>query len=341
MTFLAGWKPKYDDPHVASVRFRCLTPLNELRRISFPIELYQPDRPYSVVIFSKLYDAANRALAAHLRAKGTCTILDLSDNHFYNPAGLAAYQRAAADIREMAQLVHRVVCCSAHLATVIQQNVDLKHAPVVVGDAVEEFDMPLTAPSPFAAAQGQPFRILWFGSHGSPNAPAGLEDLLRVQRHLAHAERTRRTELVVVSNNAEKFASVRDKLAVPARYVEWSEDAFPKELSRANLVVIPITPNPFTKCKSNNRLATALWYGIPAIADRIPAYDDLAPFCFLDDWEKGMAHALAHSRDLQVRTLAGSCYVRAQYNTRRIADDWRRIIKSAAAAAGTRPDVVS
>ncbi len=332
MSLLVGWKPKSEDPRVASVRFRCLTPLNALRAQGFPIELYKADRPYSIVIFSKLYDPANRKLADKLRAAGVRTILDLSDNHFYNPDDVPLYQTAAADMKEMARVVDAVICCSAHLAGVVKREAGLKTIPIVVGDAVETFNFPVDARSPFDPPRGVPFRIVWFGSHGSPNAPAGLEDLLRIKKHLENAERERSTELVVISNNHEKFKAIAEKIRVPSRYVEWEDAAFAKELGRANLVVIPITPNPYTKCKSNNRLATALWYGVPAIADRIPAYDDLAPCAFVDDWENGMRHALACSREAQLRTAAGSAYVRAHFNTREIAEDWRRAIKSVAQA---------
>jgi hypothetical protein len=56
---LVGWKPKSRDRNVASVRFRCLTPLGELQREGRAIELYSPQQDaagaYSAVIFSKLY----------------------------------------------------------------------------------------------------------------------------------------------------------------------------------------------------------------------------------------------------------------------------------------------
>jgi hypothetical protein len=100
-----------------------------------------------------------------------------------------------------------------------------------------------------------------------------------------------------------------------------------EELARANLIVIPITPNPFTKCKTNNRLATALWYGIPTLSDRIPAYDDLREFAFLGAWDEGFDHALSFSRESRIRTEAGAAFVRSNFNTLNNAADWRRAFK--------------
>ncbi len=323
---LVGWKPKSNDPSVASVRFRCLSPLNTLRAQGFPIEVFDASRAlqYSLVVFSKLYDAENVKLARSLTGERIKTVLDLSDNHFYNPYDLPPYRTAASQQREMLDAVSNVICCSAHLAKVVSREVTLRRSPLVVGDAVEALDLGETSSSAFATVDAQPFRILWFGSHGSPNAPAGMEDLLTVRDHLDAAAQRARVELVVVSNDRAKFETLRAKLGIESRYVDWDGAAFGHELARANVVIIPINANPFTLCKSNNRLATALWYGVPVIADRIPAYDELAPFAFIDDWEAGLRHCMAASREAQLRTIAGSAYVRTRFNIGEIAAQWRQ-----------------
>lgn len=332
MRKLVGWKPKSSSKDVASVRFRCLSPLAELQRTGFDIELYSEEADaagrYTAVIFSKLYSPADQKLAAALNARGVRTILDLSDNHFYNPQSLPDYVAAASNMRAMCGLVDRVICCSAHLAQVVAQEAKPARPPLVVGDAVEAMTLPLDASSPFADRRGQPFRILWFGSHGSPNAPAGMEDILRIRKQLVAAHAQTPCELVVLSNNAEKFKALAPQIDIPTSYVEWGEGALMSTMARTNLVVIPVSVNPFTKCKSNNRAATALWHDIPVLADRIPAYEELRSFLFLDDWEAGFAHALAGSREIRIRTAAGSAYVRQKFNISMIAADWRRAIKT-------------
>ncbi|MBL8546121.1 MAG: hypothetical protein JNL81_06635 [Hyphomonadaceae bacterium] len=323
---LVGWKPKSDDPSVASVRFRCLSPLNALREQGFPVEVFDPARAaeYSLVVFSKLYDAENVKLARSLTSQGIKTVVDLSDNHFYNPYDLPAYKTAGAQLREMIDTVSGVICCSAHLAKTVSRELTLRRPALVVGDAVEAIDLGDSSRSAFARPEGEPFRILWFGSHGSPNAPAGMEDLLTVRGRLDAAAQRAPVELVVVSNDRAKFEALRPQLNIESRYVEWDGAKFGGELARANVVIIPVNANPFTLCKSNNRLATALWYGVPVLADRIPAYDELAPFAFIDDWEAGMRHCMASSREAQLRTMAGSAYVRTRFNIREIAAQWRQ-----------------
>jgi hypothetical protein len=325
-----GWKPKSSISDVASVRFRCLSPMNELKRMGFDVQLYSEEAAnagqYSAVIFSKLYAPADQALAKRLKAEGVKTLLDLSDNHFYNPAGLPEYLAAASNMKAMSELVDRVICCSPHLALIVSQQAKLRRSPLVVGDAVEQMSLPVDAVSPFVGPQTDVFRILWFGSHGSPNAPAGMEDILRIREHLEALQGKVDAELVILSNNVEKYRALSSKIGIASTYVEWAGDVLVKLLAKTNLVVIPITENPFTKCKSNNRAATALWHGIPVIADRIPAYESLRSFLFLDDWRAGFDHAVARSREIQLRTSAGAAYVRQNFNISTIAGDWRRAI---------------
>ena len=336
-----GWKPKSASSDVASVRFRCLSPMKELQRTGFDIQLYSQDAAqageYSAVIFSKLYTLADQALARTLKAQGVRTILDLSDNHFYNPANLPEYLAAASNMKAMCELVDRVVCCSPHLALIVSQQAKLKRPPLVVGDAVEQISLPIDAVSPFARSHSDPFRITWFGSHGSPNAPAGMEDILRVRTHFEVLQSRTNAELIVLSNNVEKYRALAPRMGIPSTYVEWGDDALARVLSRTNLVVIPVSQNPFTKCKSNNRAATALWHGIPVIADRIPAYEDLRNFMFLDDWAAGLEHAVAQSREIQLRTVAGTSYVRHNFNISVIAGEWRRAIKTVLAESVLGP----
>jgi len=149
-----------------------------------------------------------------------------------------------------------------------------------------------------------------------------MEDLLRIREPLDAFARARAHEIVIVSNNRAKFDSLRGAFQAPMRYVEWSQTAFAAELNGAALVVIPITDNPFTRCKSNNRAATALWHGVPVMADTIPAYEELAPYAVLNDWAGGFAALASDPAALAPRTDAGRSYVRARFTTARIADDW-------------------
>lgn len=316
-----GWIPKSRDAQVASVRFRCLTPIAALQKMGVAAELFEPGQRYDLVVFSKLYGAHDQALAQKLSKAGMRAVLDLSDNHFYNPANLPAYADAARDQRAMIAVAGAVTCCSTALAEVVTAEAAPRRAPIVVGDAVEDFDV-IRAPGPS-------FRMLWFGSHGSPNAPGGMEDVLRLRDTLANAPAD--SELVIASNSEEKFARIRPHIPCATRYVEWTPETFARELTQAHVVLVPISDNPFTRCKSNNRVATALWHGVPVLADPIPAYEELRPFAVLGDWAHGLELAAAGA--LEARTQAGRAYVRERFTPEAIARTWRAAFDSILAGA--------
>jgi hypothetical protein len=53
----------------------------------------------------------------------------------------------------------------------------------------------------------------------------------------------------------------------------WRRSSFPLIASASTVAVLPVTVNPITRVKTSNRLATALGYGVPAVADRLPSYE--------------------------------------------------------------------
>lgn len=349
---LLGWKPKALDPNVASVRYRCLLPVQELQAREFPVTLYQEsDRDrYAGVIFSKLYDADHQALARHLKARRATIILDLCDNHFYNPYDLPVYRRARTDLLRMLELADVVVCSTPKLAEIVEREAGLSQRPAVVGDPIDiELDgrrlgTRWTVGSPAAlAADGGP-RLLWFGIHGVPNAPCGILDLLNIADLLLRIGRERRFELVVVSNDRAKYEKHVGNLPWRSRYVEWAADVFPELLTQVAAVVIPITLNPFTVCKSNNRLATALAAGLPVVADEIPSYREFADFCYLNDWEGGLGAVFTAYAEALARARAGRAYVRRHWSSEAVARQWEDLLApivewsgSASGSAGRTP----
>ncbi len=325
-----GWLAKSTNVRVASVRFRCLTPIRVLQADGVNAALYDPDQVYQLVVFSKRYDEADQETARRMRGQGVRTVLDLSDNHFYNPFELSSYEQVARNLRAMCEEVDAVVCCSRALADIVSTHANLRRAPYVVGDAVEALPVPAKPATNFAPPADGPFSILWFGSHGSPNAPSGMSDVLRIRDQLAWANSMRRCELVVVSNSVEKFDALKHQLAMPARYCEHTAAVLGAELVQANLVVIPITPNPFTRCKSANRIASALWHGAPVAADAIPSYEPLRGFVSMDDWDRGFRSALEADPAVKTRTRAGQAFVRQHYNDHTLGAAWRATLNEIA-----------
>ncbi len=124
-------------------------------------------------------------------------ILDLCDDHFFNPFDLPKYREARGNLLAMIDICDKVICSTPVLARAVQSHVGLSATPPVAPDAYEQAPVSAGPPTP----PDQPARLLWFGLHGSPNAPAGIADLLLIRQALAEAHALRPFEIVVCSNS--------------------------------------------------------------------------------------------------------------------------------------------
>lgn len=319
---MIGWKPKFDDPLVASVRYRCLNPLRELQRRGFPVELFDADDPrrYSAVVFSKLYDEGSQGLAQELRGRGCAVIFDICDNHFYNPYDLPTFRRVRVQLLQMLALADQVVASTETLADVLMEEAGLFARPIVIGDAIEEDAVPTRHAEP---RQDATSNLLWFGIHGGENAPYGMLDLLALRELLAETSvRRHPLRLTVLSNSRAKYLEHIRPFEVETRYLEWGTVELSEVLARSDVNLIPVSPNPFTRCKSNNRLALSLYAGLPTVADGIPSYRELASFCVLDDWEGGLTRYLDDPAAARLQATAARAYIREHYGIARIANGW-------------------
>ena len=315
-----AFKPRAADPLVASYRYRVLEPIAFLCARGHAVELYDEARfaAYGAVVFSKAYGADDQALARRLRDAGKRVLLDLCDDHFFNPEGLPRYQKARQDLLAMIALADAVVCSTPVLAGSVRREAGLDAAPAVAPDVFEQAAVQVGPPSP----TGEPAHLLWFGRHGSPNAPAGISDLLLIRDALAAAHARRPFELVVCSDSRERFDAVLADFPVPTRFVPWTPASFAAELAGADAVVIPLSDNPFVAAKTHNRLTLALSAGAPVVADRLASYLEFAPFCHLGDWEGGLEEVLLRPEAARARAAAAAPYLQAHWSAAAVAPQW-------------------
>jgi hypothetical protein len=330
---MLGWKPKFRDTKVASVRFRCLNPIAELQRRGFPVELFDQTRlpQYSGVIFSKLYDEENYNLARTLKERGKAVLFDLCDNHFYNPYRLEAFDRVREQLLRMLAIADSIVASTPALAEVLIKEAGLASTPVVIGDAIEENASVYGEKKSWFRFPGKRrirrkgvANLLWFGVHGGANAPYGMLDILTQKDFLVDLNTTYALQLVVVSDSREKFKQYIEPLPLRTLYIEWGVMALSEILRESDVSIIPISRNPFTLCKTNNRLATALFAGVPTVADEIPSYRDLAPYCVLNDWERGLRLYLNNQSAGREQAQSARSYIQERYTIRQIGDAWAK-----------------
>jgi hypothetical protein len=317
---LIGWKAAVNDRKIASLRYRVESPVRALQALGHAVELFDPHRAddYDVVIFAKTYSVRDRALAGRVRARGGRVVFDLCDNHFYNPHDVPKYRQVREELLDMLSLAQQVVCTTPTLAQVVREEAPWAATPLVIGDAVERLPPAKPVLEPFAGT-----RLLWFGSHGSPNANSGMADLLLIRDELVEAAARGSMELVVCSNSRAKYDEVIAPLPIASRYIDWTLDGFPGVLASADAVVIPISPNAFTAAKTHNRLSMALYAGTPVIADSIESYREFAPFCTLDDWRGGLERIAVQPEAERARAAGAHDYIEQNWTTEALALKWQ------------------
>lgn len=337
--FRIGWRPTSGDARIASVRIRCLNPLGELQRHGYPVELYRPSRrgSYAAVIFSKVYDEATQAEAERLRAAGAWVVLDLCDNHFHDDIGSEAARTAADRLRRMLGLADELVASTEAMADVLRQETGGGTPVTVIGDAVEATiegvrtlpwdrwrDHRRLARLTERLRGGSAARLVWFGSHGGPSGDHGMADLEAIRPLLESLHAEHPLSLTVISNSAEKFDRLIRPWSLPTNYLAWSPVTFLPALRLHEIAVIPIRSNPFTRCKTNNRLATALAAGLATVATAIPSYQAFASACVLDDWSGGLRRYIFDPEARRRAVALGQDLVRRDWTLPVIADQWQR-----------------
>ena len=342
-----AWWPHTTAPQVASVRLRCLQIVRQLRDWGHEASVYRPgDRAPQTLVLSKRYDAETLRHALSLsREAGTKLVLDLCDNHFVHgdddPGGRLA--RRAQDLRDAIAQVHLVTTASAALAEVVRTQCAGRLPPVCVVDDAAEPPQALRRAFSWENLRARAAllrlrhwqarhtdvptarRFVWFGNHGSPGVDGGMSDLARLRPALEQsASATGPLGLTVISNSAERHAQLTRGWTVPTFYLPWHADTFSTALQAHGTALIPIALNPFTACKTANRVLTAFQHGLNVVADAIPSYAPFSGCAVLDDWTFGLNGygTPAQQSRRQADLLAGTAIAAEQFSLAKIGAQW-------------------
>src|SRR5262245_6367626 len=339
-----GWKPRFHDITVASYRLRCLNPLRQLRARGLPVELFRTDhlKMYRGVVYSKLYDRKTYEEAVALKRRGVRIAFDLCDNHFHSAHDSEFWRSVEDDLRRMLRVADEVVASSEALADEIRRQVEGTRKITVIGDGVEsEIDVSTVSRWKQAWYRFRTARlvrqiqsqkttgripIVWFGYHGSSRAEGGMLDLLKVRSLLESISPRFPIRLTVISNSKHKFLEHIRPWSIPTVFVQWDPISFLPILRSHYIAVLPIARNPFTRCKTNNRLALALNCGLAVVADSIPSFLAFSEACFLDNWEAGLEAYLGNQNLRRDHVLAGQSIIAKSWTTEKIADRWQALL---------------
>ena len=316
------------DRAIASVRIRSLEPLALLQKQNRPVELFNPDNVsnYRVVVLQKCYEPEHRALAETLRAGGTHIVFDICDNHLYNPTNDPDLEARSQNLLRMLDAADTVTVSTEELsrclpapARVIRDGIPTPR-PMSVADQ-------LTL-SLFHQRRKDWVELVWYGTPVTAPWPTGMEDVSRLSDILGDLSREFPLRLTVVSSSYRMYRKVIRPLGFNTRYVRWgSYERFCGLFPQFDACLIPITANPFTVCKTNNRLALSLYLGVPVVADRIPSYEEFDPFCFLGDWESGLRNYLESESLRREHVEAGRKHVLAHHMMEHAVAEWWQLFE--------------
>lgn len=177
-----------------------------------------------------------------------------------------------------------------------------------------------------AVAASSSHKILWFGNHGANHANFGMLDLLSIRESLEKLATELPVELVVISNNLEKYKKHIRPMAIPSRYIEWCADSMAHHLCGADVVVIPGSLDAFSICKSANRSALALSHGVPVVATSTPALEPLRECITLNDFEGGLRRYLTDTEYAKLHVKQGQELIEQLYGKRTIGQLWNDLI---------------
>jgi hypothetical protein len=339
-----AWWPHTSNNKVASARLRCFQVVEALKRQGVDAGIYTPGQQApATLVLSKRYDAASVQHALGLRRDaGTKIVLDLCDNHFYVSTDDPKWQTRAVVLKQAVAAVDKVIASTPTLRDCIRQACPVHPDIAVVGDAVEppgESTLsfrPSTLKAAYRLARlrrdvarvgvADGRRLLWFGNHGSGHAEGGMADLLMIRDRLARANARQPISLTVISNSRDKYRQLTRDWDFQTYYLDWHPRTFSRAAAMHDIAVIPIGRNPFTLCKTNNRVATAFMHRLAVAADSIPSYRAFADSAVLDDWEEGLDQLMDNRSAREARVRRGLSLLEQHWSLPTIAGEWRRAL---------------
>lgn len=335
--------PHLPSADVASTRIRCLQVMAALQARGWSAQLYTPGaaRPQTLVL-GKRYDAVSLQHAQDMRQQhGTRIVLDLCDNHFYAAQDDDSLRRRAEALRSAVLAADLVVASSNALAAVLREQAPGLRQLRVIDDALDPMALPaadtslggrfqrLRLAAFFALHRAAPGRrLVWFGQHGSGFADAGMSDIDRIADALAAHHAQQPLSLTVVSNRWRRYRTLAPRWRFPSLYLPWTAASFGTVLQRHDVAVIPVTPNPFTLCKTSNRAVTAFAAGLVVASDPMPAYDEMGEAIVVGDWQAGLAALMASSAERTRRQAAAQAIIARRHGAAAIAEQWEHALRT-------------
>ena len=318
-----AWKPA-GEISLPGSRLRAFLPIQRMREAGWNTQLFDESQAdtYDLVIFQKIYQRETIALAQRLRSRGTKLVFDLCDNHFYRADESAKTQDRCKRLQDMIDAVDAVSASTLEVSKLIQH-----HNVVVIDDPI---DYPTTSrwlnfrlwTKRALRGRDNSVRFVWHGTAGQATPPTGLIDIQRVLPHLEEVNRRIPVSFTVISNSRELFEKYVRNTSFPIKYVDWELKTFPYHFRQNDVCLIPISINPFTICKTNNRLVSSLLLGLPVVVEPITSYEEFSECALFGNWTENLLRYATDPGLRRKHVRKANDYIRSKYTSDRLVSQW-------------------
>jgi len=286
---------------------------------------------------------------AQRRREGARLVVTESDHRLYNPMGNPDLQRKAEAVQRLYELADEIVTTTAPLTAFMRDVVTASTPITIVPDALERANAlqprgllrrvaSWRHRAPHRALRSlsdqlqrlpqSTLRVVWFGGHGTGRGEeGGMLDLLTLREALESAHARQPVSLTVISDNQAKFEQAIRPLRVPTFYLDWSRLTFHAALRLHQACVIPVRLSPWTICKSNNRLVTALHAGLVCVADSIPSYEAFDDLALIGPCADNFKQAVDEFDRLRAQVPSNIRAVEARWDITQVGDAWESLVR--------------
>lgn len=353
----ARWVVPVVNPRRASLRYRCLYPMQELLRRGRDVGIWQTGEPVDASL-TLVFDAWTlfpttsltataetiAELANTAQRQGARILLDNCDNQFASVARSSEWSHGLDLLQRVGQVADVIVTCSQALSDAMQSHIDSSAQYVVIDDPIEEqirypddtfLKSLLSVRQKLAWLRVLKHRanlardqlagrtpLVWFGSHGNQFSPGGMSDILPLRPILEQVAELYPISLTIISNQRKKFNADFQHWRIPTHYLEWDRVTFIHALKMHEVSIIPSVDNAFTRCKSTNRLTLSIHHGLAVVADPVPSYQAYSDGTRIGDWKINLCALLSDPKGRRSDLARCQNDARERNSISRIADYW-------------------
>ncbi|TCJ11660.1 hypothetical protein EZJ19_14690 [Parasulfuritortus cantonensis] len=242
------------DRNTASSRIRVYQLHEALLRLGIAsrIGLDGLDGPADVLFVQKRLNADRLAAVAAARAAGTRIVYDVDDL-----GGALRYWAPEALFEAMLARADHVTTASAEQGEWLAHAYGIRHWSAIA-NSIDYAPGPPVLPAPRA---GDPLRVVWFGNDGN---------FRLMVPHLATLLGMAGVQPVAVVAGRE-LGKLR-KAHPAVEFHAWTLAGFVPLLQTCDLAVLAHDGDADDRRKGNNRMVTAIHYGVPAVVSDTPEY---------------------------------------------------------------------